>query len=353
MKQLLLEAVKLNASDLHITVGLPPMMRINGSLRPVDNTERLIQADTEPLVTGLMSADVLARFDREGDVDFSYGIPGVARFRVNAYRQRTSVGGAFRVIPTEIRSLEELGLPATVGELAAKPSGMVLVTGPAGSGKSTTLASIIDIINGKRACHIITLEDPIEYLHKHRCAMVNQREIGTDSKSFASALRAALREDPDVILVGEMRDLETTAIALTAAETGHLLFATLHTNDSVQSVDRIIDQFPPNQQQQIRVQLAGVLQGVVSQQLLPRADGRGRVPAIEVLIATPAVRNLIREGKTHQLYSVLQTGGHIGMQSRDSSLRDLVTAGAITWDEAMAHATDVDELRRLSGTPRR
>ena len=231
MKQLLLEAVKLNASDLHITVGLPPMMRINGSLRPVDNTERLIQADTEPLVTGLMSADVLARFDREGDVDFSYGIPGVARFRVNAYRQRTSVGGAFRVIPTEIRSLEELGLPATVGELAAKPSGMVLVTGPAGSGKSTTLASIIDIINGKRACHIITLEDPIEYLHKHRCAMVNQREIGL-TKEFRLLPPRTLREIPTLYWLAN-KDLETTAIALTV-ETGHLPFATLHTNDSVQ-----------------------------------------------------------------------------------------------------------------------
>lgn len=352
MQNLLLETVKLDASDLHITVGLPPMMRIHGALRPVEGVNRLMPPDTEALVTGLMNPEVLARFDRDGEVDFSYGITGVARFRVNAYRQRESVGAAFRVIPTAIRSLEELGLPRSVGELADKARGMVLVTGPTGSGKSTTLASLIDIINSQRACHIITLEDPIEYLHKHRRSMVNQREIGTDTKSFASALRAALREDPDVILVGEMRDLETTGIALTAAETGHLVFATLHTNDSVQTVDRIIDQFPPHQQQQIRVQLSGVLQGVVSQQLLPRADGRGRVAAIEVLIATPAVRNLIREGKTHQLYSVLQTGGRFGMQSRDSHLKDLVAAGVITWEEAIGHATDPDELRRLSGAPR-
>jgi twitching motility protein PilT len=352
MQQLLTEVVNLKASDLHITVGLPPMMRLHGSLKPFEGWNRLTPADTEAMITGLMSPDVLKRFDEDGEVDFSYGIPGVARFRVNAYRQRTSVGAAFRVIPTEIKSPEELGLPSSVREFANKARGMLLVTGPTGSGKSTTLAALIDIINSTRACHVITLEDPIEYLHKHRRAMINQREIGTDTKSFAAALRAALREDPDVILVGEMRDLETTSIALTAAETGHLVFATLHTNDSVQTVDRIIDQFPPHQQQQVRVQLAAVLQGVVSQQLLRRADGRGRVAVVEVLIATPAVRNLIREGKTHQLYSVIQTGGRLGMQSRDAHLKELVMNGIITWEEAVAHATDPEELRRLAGAPK-
>ena len=350
--ELLLEAVSMNASDLHITVGLPPMVRVNGSLRPLDGKERLMPADTEALVTSLMNAEVRAKFNESGEMDFSHGLPRIARFRVNAYMQRGSVGGAFRVIPTEIRSPEELGLPDAVRGFAEKTRGMVLVTGPTGSGKSTTLASLIDIINSERACHVITLEDPIEYLHKHKRSMINQREVGTDTKSFSAALRAALREDPDVILVGEMRDLETTSIALTAAETGHLLFATLHTNDTVQTVDRVIDQFPPHQQQQIRVQLSGVLQGVVSQQLLRKADGRGRVAAVEVMVATPAVRNLIREGKTHQLYSVLQTGGRFGMQSRDSHLKELVMNGVISWDEALTHATDPDELKRLSGAPR-
>lgn len=261
MDELLMEAVNLGASDLHLTTGLPPIVRVSGSLKALDGHAVLKPADTSELVYSIMRPDIRERYEEAGEVDFSHGIAGVARFRVNAYTQRGSVGAAFRVIPTKIRSLEELGLPSVVRTFADKTRGMVLVTGPTGSGKSTTLASLIDIINSERACHVITLEDPIEYLHKHRKSMINQREVGTDTQSFGAALRAALREDPDVILVGEMRDLETTSIALTAAETGHLVFATLHTNDTVQTVDRIIDQYPPHQQQQVRVQLASVLQG--------------------------------------------------------------------------------------------
>lgn len=349
INELLVEAVNLGASDLHLTTGLPPMVRVSGALRPLDEQPILKPADTRELMYSIMRPDILERYEAAGEVDFSYGIAGVARFRVNAYTQRGSVGAAFRVIPTEIRSLEELGLPPVVKTFAEKTRGMVLVTGPTGSGKSTTLASLIDIINSERACHVITLEDPIEYLHKHRKSMINQREVGTDTKSFATALRAALREDPDVILVGEMRDLETTSIALTAAETGHLVFATLHTNDTVQTVDRIIDQYPPHQQQQVRVQLASVLQGVVSQILMPRMDGQGRIVAVEVLVANPAVRNLIREGKTHQIYSVLQTGARHGMISLDMYLVDLVKRGIIAWDDALSHATNPEEMRRLGG----
>lgn len=347
MDELLMEAVNLGASDLHLTTGLPPIVRVSGSLKALDGHAVLKPADTSELVYSIMRPDIRERYEEAGEVDFSHGIAGVARFRVNAYTQRGSVGAAFRVIPTKIRSLEELGLPSVVRAFADKTRGMVLVTGPTGSGKSTTLASLIDIINSERACHVITLEDPIEYLHKHRKSMINQREVGTDTQSFGAALRAALREDPDVILVGEMRDLETTSIALTAAETGHLVFATLHTNDTVQTVDRIIDQYPPHQQQQVRVQLASVLQGVLSQVLLPRADGQGRIVAAEVLVATPAVRNLIREGKTHQIYSVLQTGAKYGMVSLDMYLVDLAKRGTITWDDALTHATNPDEMRRL------
>ncbi len=345
--RLLMEAVNLGASDLHLTTGLPPMVRVSGALKALEGHLPLKPADTREMMYSIMKPDIRERYEAAGEVDFSHGMPGVARFRVNAYTQRGSVGAAFRVIPTRIRSLEELGLPPVVKTFADKTRGMVLVTGPTGSGKSTTLASLIDIINSERACHVITLEDPIEYLHKHRKSMINQREVGTDTKSFAAALRAALREDPDVILVGEMRDLETTSIALTAAETGHLVFATLHTNDTVQTVDRIIDQYPPHQQQQVRVQLAAVLQGIVSQILLPRADGQGRIVAVEVLVANPAVRNLIREGKTHQVYSVLQTGAKQGMVSLDMYLVDLAKRGIITYDDALSHATNPDEMRRL------
>lgn len=350
--ELLLEAVNLGASDLHITVGLPPMVRVMGILKPLAGRPKLLPADSAEMVLAMMNPKVRETFDTLGEVDFSYGMPKVARFRVNAYTQRGSIGAAARVIPTKIRSLDELGLPAVVRTFADKPRGMVLVTGPTGSGKSTTLASLIDIINNERQCHIITLEDPIEYLHKHNKSMINQREVGSDTKSFAAALRSALREDPDVILVGEMRDLETTSIALTAAETGHLVFATLHTNDTVQTVDRVIDQFPPHQQQQVRIQLASVLQGVASQTLMPRADGTGRVIAVEILVATPAVRNLIREGKTHQIYSVLQTGAKFGMQSLDMALRDMVARGLITRDEALVHASDPEEFRRLADPAR-
>ncbi len=349
INELLIEAVKLDASDLHLTTGLPPMVRVGGLLRALDDQPMLKSADTREMMYSIMKPEVEARYEELGEVDFSHGIPGVARFRVNAYTQRSSVGGAFRVIPTKIRSLEELGLPPIIRTFADRARGMVLVTGPTGSGKSTTLASLIDIINTERACHVITLEDPIEYLHKHKKSMINQREVGTDTRSFAAALRAALREDPDVILVGEMRDLETTSIALTAAETGHLVFATLHTNDTVQTVDRVIDQFPPHQQQQVRVQFASVLQGIISQILLPCANGQGRIVAVEVLVATPAVRNLIREGKTYQIYSVLQTGAKHGMISLDMQLAELARRGIITWDDALTHSTNPEEVRRLGG----
>lgn len=347
INELLEAAVKAGASDLHLTTGVPPMLRIAGLLQPVKGYPKLTPQDCEALILEMMNDNLKARYAENGEVDFSYGISGVARFRVNAYTQRGSKAAAIRVIPSEIRRIEELGIPEVVKTFAQKTRGLVLVTGPTGSGKSTTLAALIDLINNERPGHIITLEDPIEYLHRHNKAIINQREIGTDSKSFASALRAALREDPDVILIGEMRDLETTSIALTAAETGHLVFATLHTNDSVQTVDRIIDQFPPHQQQQVRVQLSTTLIGVVSQQLIPRADGLGRVVAVEVMVATPAVRNLIREGKTHQLYTVIQTGGKYGMQTMNASLKALYQRGLISREEALMRATDPDEFRRL------
>jgi twitching motility protein PilT len=346
--ELLTEAVGKGASDLHITTGLPPMVRITGALAPLPGHKVVTPADSRELVLSMMKQEQREKYQSLGELDFSYGVAGVGRFRVNAYTQRGSVGAAIRVIPTAIKSIEELGLPAITRSFAQKTRGMVLVTGPTGSGKSTTLAAMIDIINSERSCHIITLEDPIEYLHRHRKSMINQREVGSDTQSFSAALRAALREDPDVILVGEMRDLETTSIALTAAETGHLVLATLHTNDTVQTIDRVIDQFPPHQQQQIRVQLGAVIQGILSQQLMPRADGTGRVIAVEVLVATPAVRNLIREGKTHQIYSVIQTGGKFGMQSLDAALKDLYQRRLITREEALTRATDPEEFRRLT-----
>ena len=280
----------------------------------------------------------------------SYSLPGKARFRVNVYFQRDSIGGAFRLIPFEIRTADQLGLPPVVAEFARFPRGLVVVTGPTGSGKSTSLASLLDIVNTERRCHIMTVEDPIEYLHKHKSSIVNQREVGADTHGFAQALKHVLRQDPDVILVGEMRDLETMSTAITAAETGHLVFATLHTQDAPQTIDRMIDAFPPHQQQQIRVQLSTTLQGVVTQQLLQTADGQGRVVAAEVLVATPAVRNLVREAKVHQIYSVMQAGGRFGMQTMDSSLAELVRAGKLTHEMAMDRSHDPDELTRLLGS---
>jgi twitching motility protein PilT len=331
IQEILAEAVRKGASDVHLTVGLPPVFRRHGKLEPQGQWSPLTAAVTEALVREILG-NRWEEFKERKELDLAYSVAGLGRFRVNVFYQRGSVGAAIRLVGEVIRSLDELGLPPVVGELADQPHGLVLVTGPTGSGKTTTLAAMIDRINEQRSCHIITLEDPIEYLHQHKKSVVNQREIGSDSLSFVSALRAALRQDPDVILVGEMRDLETVATAITAAETGHLVLATLHTGSAVQSIDRIIDVFPPHQQNQIRIQLADTLAGVITQQLLPRTDGKGRVVAAEILIATPAVRNLIREGKTHQIVSLMQTGSRFGMQTMEMSLRRLGETGIIDMD---------------------
>lgn len=348
MDRLLREALARKASDLHITVGLPPVLRINGELAPLA-TPGLTPADTRALLEELAGSDLITKFLQQGEADFAYALRGLGRFRVNAFMQRGSVAIALRVMNERVPTLAELGHPEILTTMARKPRGLVLVTGPTGSGKSTTLAAMIALINSERACHIITLEDPIEFLHPHGKSIVNQREINMDSRSFASALRAALREDPDVILVGEMRDTETIATALTAAETGHLVLATLHTGDAAQTIDRIIDAFPAHQQQQVRLQLSLTLQGVVVQQLLPRLDGSGRVAALEILVLTPAVRNLIRESKTQQLGMVLQTGAKAGMQTMETSLRDLVRLGTVAYEEALARASDPEALNRLLG----
>jgi twitching motility protein PilT len=347
--QVLLEVLDRRASDLHLTAGAPPMVRARGRLARMEGYPVLTPTDTREIVYSILSDSQRQKFENNWQLDFAYSIPGKARFRVNAYFQRGAVGAAFRLIPFEVVPLEALGLPPAVAEFAQRPRGLVLVTGPTGSGKSTTLASLIDVINSTREEHIMTIEDPIEFLHRHKKCMVNQRELGSDATSFADALRAALRQDPDVILVGEMRDLETISTAITAAETGHLVFATLHTQDAPQTIDRIIDVFPSAQQAQVRSQLSVALQGITTQTLLPTADGSGRVVAAEVLVPTPAVRNLIREAKSHQIYSVLQTGGAHGMQTMDASLASLVRAGKVTRQLAESRAASVEELRRLLG----
>jgi twitching motility protein PilT len=346
----LLEVMDRRASDLHIAAGAPPMVRVRGHLRPLDGFPVLTPNDTREIVYSILSNDQRQRLETDWQLDFAYAIPGHGRFRVNAYFQRSAIGAAFRMIPATIVPIDELGLPPVVHELARKPRGLVLVTGPTGSGKSTTLASMIDEINMTREEHIMTIEDPIEFLHRHKKCIVNQRELGSDAPTFAAALKAALRQDPDVILVGEMRDLETISTALTAAETGHLVFATLHTQSAPSTVDRIIDVFPPQQQQQVRVQLSLALQGVMTQQLLPTADGASRVAAIEVMVPTPAVRNLIREGKTHQILSSMQTGTGAGMQTMDMALAALVRQGKITHRLAEERSSTPDELRRLLGS---
>lgn len=347
MDKLLREAVESDASDIHLTVGVPPIFRIHGQLIRTEHP-RLTVKDTEALFNKITSAEQQLHFKERGESDFSFAIFGVSRFRVNAFRQRGSIAIVIRVVTETVPTLEELGHPPVFRTLACQPRGLVLVTGPTGSGKSTTLAAMINLINSERACHILTLEDPVEYLHKHRKSIVNQREVHSDTKSFSIALRAALREDPDVILVGEMRDPETIATAITAAETGHLVFATLHTGSAAQTIDRIIDAFPAYQQQQIRIQLSVTLQGIVAQQLLPRIDEKGRVAALEVLIATPAVRNIIREGKTPQLASVIQTGAKFGMLPMDVALRDLYRHGVISYEEALARAIDEETFVRLA-----
>lgn len=344
VQEYLARAVETGASDLHITTGKPPTLRVDGTLIPI-NAAVLTPADTESMVKEILPPERFAVLEKKGELDFSMGVPGLGRFRVNAYRQRGSYGIAFRVVHNEIPSMEALGLPPVVRELAKKQRGLILVTGPTGSGKSTTLASMIDLINTELSYHIITLEDPIEYLHRHKKSIVNQREVGSDTGSFTSGLRAALREDPDVILVGEMRDLDTIATAVTAAETGHLVLSTVHTMGAINTVDRIIDSFPPHQQSQVRVQLAAVLNGIVSQQLVHRKDGNGRVGAFEVMISTDAVRNLIREGKPHQLQSVLQTGSKYGMQTMDSALLTLFRRGEITRESVLTCCYDYDYVK--------
>lgn len=344
--EILKEVLDRGASDLHISVGVPPMLRLSGKLEPLDYP-RITPNDSRELIYSVLTQDQRQRLETDWDLDFSYAVPGRARFRVNAYFQRNSLGAAFRLIPIEIKTVEELGLPKVLHELAAKPRGFVLVTGSTGSGKSTTLAAMVDEINRTRSEHIMTIEDPIEFLHRHQSCVVNQREVGTDTKSFNRALKSVLRQDPDIILVGELRDLETIQTALTAAETGHLVFATLHTQDAPQTIDRLIDVFPPHQQEQIRVQIASTIQGIVSQQLLPTRDGRGRCVACEVLMPTPAVRNLVREGKTHQIYTVMQTGTKYGMQTMDAALADLVRRNLITRETAERQSSNPEDLSRL------
>jgi twitching motility protein PilT len=327
------------------------MVRVSGEVRPLDYPP-LTQNSSRELIYNILSKDQRQRLENEWELDFSYSLPRTARFRVNVYFQRSSLGAAFRTIPHEIKSLGELGLPRAVEDMTDKPRGLVLVTGPTGSGKSTTLAAMIDRINETKNEHIISVEDPIEFQHSHKRCIVNQREVNQDTRSFAQALKHVLRQDPDVILVGEMRDLETISLAVTAAETGHLVFGTLHTQDAPQTVDRVIDVFPPHQQHQVRAQLANALQGVITQTLIPRRDAKGRVVACEVLVPTPAVRNLIREGKNHQIYSAMQTGSKFGMQTMDAALVDLVRRGLISRQEAEKRSSNPDELRRLmGGTP--
>jgi twitching motility protein PilT len=350
LAQLITTVLRSGASDLHITAGTPPLMRLNGSLQAM-NGPVLTPTDTRELIYGILTEDQRKRLETDLEIDFSYAVPGAARFRVNAYFQRGSMAAALRVVPTVIKPLEELGLPSSLHQWTTKHRGLILVTGPTGSGKSTTLASLINEINDTRSCHIMTVEDPIEFLHSSKHSMVNQREVGADTRSFPAALRSALRQDPDVIMVGEMRDLETIQIALTAAETGHLVFATLHTSDAPQTIDRVIDVFPPFQQQQVRVMLANGLEGICCQQLVPTVTG-GRVVVCEVLMPTPGIRNLIREGKTHQIYSAIQTGSQYGMQSLDASLAALVRTGKITQKEAGERASDEEELNRLLGRVR-
>lgn len=347
LDELLKFAVENGASDVHLTVGVPPIFRINGQLVKINDIDRLMPDDTAKLAEIIMTKDAYGIYSEFGEVDFSYSVVGIGRFRVNVYNQRGSACMALRSVPLNIPTIADLQLPDTLNKLADAKRGLILVTGPTGSGKSTTLAAMIDHINKTRSAHVLTLEDPIEYLHRHDKCIVNQREIGHDSKSYAAALRASLRQDPDVILIGEMRDLETISTAITAAETGHLVLSTLHTTGAVSTVDRIVDVFPPNQQEQIRVQLAAVLQGVVSQQLLKRADNSGRVAALEILLCNAAVKNHIREGKSHQLMSSIQTGRKAGMISMDAYLSELYKKELITYEDAMSFAIDKDFLTRL------
>ena len=345
IEELLRYANEKGASDLHITVGIPPKCRINGELLNMDY-DRLLPADTNNIIQPILSKQSKERLEEKGEADFSYSIAGLGRYRVNVFKQRGSYAAAIRLVGTSIPTPEELGVPSSVVELTKKKRGLILVTGPTGSGKSTTLASLIDVINTNENSHIITLEDPIEYLHQHKKSIVNQREIGLDTISYANALRAALREDPDVILVGEMRDLDTISTAITAAETGHLVLSTLHTIGAANTIDRIIDVFPPHQQQQIRIQLASVIETVISQQLIPTSDGKGRVASFEVMHANSAIRNLIRESKAFQITTIMQTNKKFGMQTMDDAIYDLYLRRKIDAKQAMNFAQDPIALER-------
>lgn len=345
--ELVNDAISRNASDIHITVGIPPTIRVNGELQSIGE-KALMPPDTENLVMQALDDKQKERLQEKGELDLSFSAKGIGRLRINAFKQRSSYSMAIRIVNLTIPSMDDLGLPPIVKQLSEKRRGLILVTGPTGSGKSTTLASMIDQINHERSGHILTLEDPIEYLHKHNKSIVNQREIGLDSDNFSNALRASLRQDPDVILVGEMRDLETISIAITAAETGHLVLSTLHTLGAAKTIDRVIDVFPPHQQQQVRTQLSSVLQGIVSQQLLPTKDNKGRVAAFEIMVGTPAIRSLIREGKTHQIQTMLQTGTKYGMETMDMFLLKLFKQGKISSESLLSYAVDKDMILRFT-----
>ena len=344
--ELLYIVTEKGASDLHLCPFVEPVIRVDGQLMRL-NYEKAQPTQTQRMMYEILTDEQIQKFETTFELDFSYSLHKIARFRVNVYKDKGAVAAAFRLIPARVPTVRELNLPPVLEELTRRPRGLILVTGPTGSGKSTSLAAMINQINSERSVHIITIEDPIEYLHQHKYSIINQRELGQDTRSFHNALRAVLREDPDVILVGEMRDPETIALAITAAETGHLVLATLHTNSAATTIDRIVDVFPPGQQEQIRIQLSNSIQAVICQQLLPRAGQPGRVPAVEVMIATPAIRNLIRENKAHQITSVIQTSANVGMQTMDQSLRDLYMKGWITLEEALSRAMNPDELKKM------
>ncbi|MBR4748763.1 MAG: type IV pilus twitching motility protein PilT [Abditibacteriota bacterium] len=346
LDDLLNEMASLGSSDLHLAVGLPPMIRKDGGLRKL-NYEVFKPMILQRVIYDILNDEQIQKFEESWELDMSYYVQNLARFRVNIYKDRGNLAGAFRIIPMKTPTIEEMGLPKVLGDLCEKPRGLILVTGPTGSGKSTTLAAMVHKINLEQEQHIITIEDPVEFVHNHIKSIVNQREVGTDTKAFANALRAAMREDPDVILVGEMRDLDTMQNAIRAAETGHLVFATLHTNSASSTVDRIVDSFPAEQQEQIRLMLSNSLQAILCQQLLPRASGKGRIAAMEILLGTPAVRNLIRESKSHQLTSTIQTSGGIGMQTMDQHLKELYQSGMVTYDDAVGKAMSPEEFKAM------
>ncbi len=345
--QCLQDVLLQGASDLHVSVGTPPLLRVDGTLRPAPGQGYWDRERTRNALFSILNPKQRATFDEKLELDFAFTLSANARFRVNFYQQRGAIGGAFRLIPTEIKQLDQLGVPAQIGEFAKLPRGLVLVTGPTGSGKSTTLAALIDLVNQTRADHIVTVEDPIEFIHTNKKSLVNQREVGADTHSFANALKHVLRQDPDVILIGELRDLETISVALTAAETGHLVFATLHTQSAGSTIDRIIDVFPPHQQDQVRTQLASTLQGVVCQTLVKRTGGAGRAVATEIMVTTPAIANLVREGKTYQVRSALQSGGSHGMHTMDQHLAELVNSGVTSYGAALEKAQDLEDFKRL------